>query len=302
MDLPLADGSELDHQQWLAVAADPWPGNAAVFCSADGEGFDLVATIRKPALTGRSAGVLPPGAPGRWQRVRWDVVLPSGAVSAGSRMAVLNGANRMAVELTSVEWEILQFRDAELVGQDAYRLGHLLRGQRGTDVLSAGPVATGARIVVLDDAVVPLPLEGAERGLARTWRIGPATADISDPSYVELTGAFAAAGLRPFAPTHLRARRIGGMLAIRWVRTARIGGGDFAAVEVPLGETREAYRVTIRRGGAVLRTAEIAAPAFDYTAAMQAADGVGEAAGPLTIGVAQLSTSYGYGPERRIDV
>jgi hypothetical protein len=83
------------------------------------------------------------------------------------------------------------------------------------------------------------------------------------------------------------------------VRTSRTGGGDFAAVEVPLGEEREAYRVTVRQGGTVLRAAEVATTAFDYTAAMQAADG---AAGRLTIGVAQLSASFGYGTERKIDV
>jgi hypothetical protein len=299
MDLPLADGSAADHQPRLAVAAQPWPGEAAVFASADGEGFDLIATVRKPALIGVSAGVLPPGAPGRWQRVEWDVVLPSGTVSAASRLAVLNGANRLAVELPSGEWEILQFRDAELTGEDAYRLGYLLRGQRGTDVLSTATLAAGARVVVLDDAVVALPLDAAERGLARTWRVGPASVDISDPAYVQLTGAFAGAGLRPFAPAHLRARRVGGDLAVRWIRTTRIGGGDFAAVEVPLGEEREAYRVAIRQGATVLRSAEVTAPAFDYTAAMLAADGV---AGGVTIEVAQLSTAYGYGPERTIDV
>jgi hypothetical protein len=299
MDLPLASGSGGDHQPRLAVTAEPWPGKVAVFASADGEGFDLVAMVRKPALVGLSAGVLPPGAPGRWQRVGWDVLLPSGSISAASRLAVLNGANRLAVLLPSGEWEILQFRNAELTGEDAYRVGHLLRGQRGTDVLSTKPIAPGARIVVLDDAVIPLPMDAAERGLMRTLRIGPAKRDISDPAYVELTGVPGGTGLRPFAPAHLRARRVGGDLAVRWVRTTRIGGGDFAAFEVPLGEAREAYRVTIRQGATVLRRAEVTAPVFDYTAAMQAADRV---AGGVTIGVAQLSTSYGYGPERMIDV
>jgi hypothetical protein len=230
------------------------------------------------------------------------VLIPSGTISAASRRPVLHGANRLAVELPSGEWEILQFRDAELTGQDAYRLGALLRGQRGTDVLATTPIAAGARLVLLDDALMALPVSAAERGLARTWRVGPAAADISDLSYVEVTRALPGAGLRPFAPAHLKARRsAGGELAIAWVRTTRIGGGDFAAVEVPLGEAREAYRVTIRQGAAVLRRAEVAAPAFAYTGAMQAEDGVAGGM-PLTIGVAQLSMSYGYGPERRIDV
>ena len=68
----------------------------------------------------------------------WTVVLPSGGISSGSSLAVLNGANRLAVELPSGEWEILQFRDAELIGQDRYRLGYLLRGHRGTEQCGYG--------------------------------------------------------------------------------------------------------------------------------------------------------------------
>ena len=40
---------------------------------------------------------------------------------------------------------------------------------------------------------------------------------------------------------------------------------------------------------------EVSAPGFVYTAAMQAADGAGAT---LEARVAQLSTSFGYGPER----
>lgn len=299
MDLPLADGSDADWQPRLAVAADPWPGEVAVYVSADGEGFELAGTVAKPALMGVSTGALPPAAPGRWQRVSWEVVLPAGAVVSGSRLAVLNGANRLAVELPSGEWEILQFRDAELVGPDAYRLSVLLRGQRGTDVLSTATIEPGARIVVLDDAVIPLALDAAERGLLRTWRVGPAGKDPSDPSYVDVAGAFPGAGLRPFAPAHIRARRQGSDIIVGWVRATRLGGGDFAAFEVPLGEAREAYRLTVRRGGAVLRQVEAVSPSFVYTAAMQEADGVDPGlAGALEIGIAQLSETWGYGPER----
>lgn len=302
MDLPLADGVAGGVDDWqprLAVSADPWPGRAAVYVSADGEGFDPAATVMKSARIGYSTGALPPGAPGRWQRADWEVVLPTGAATSASRLSVLNGANRLAILLPSGQWEIVQFCNAELIGPDVYRLGMLLRGQRGTDVLSTGPVAPGARLVVLDDALVALPLDAAERRLERIWRVGPARKDPSDPSFVELTVAFAGAGLRPFAPAHLRARRAGSDIAVRWVRTTRIGGDDFAAVEVPLGEAVEAYRVTIRQAGTVLRETQVTAPAFTYTAAMQAEDGT---AGVLTIGVAQLSQTFGYGLERIIHV
>ncbi|MEM1298707.1 MAG: glycoside hydrolase/phage tail family protein [Pseudomonadota bacterium] len=299
LDLPLADGSETDHQPRLAVSAEPWPGDVAVYKSASGEGFDLAASVRKPALLGFSDTPLSIGAPNRWHRVDWDVFLPTGGIAAEGRLEVLNGANRLAVQMASGAWEILQFRDAELIGQDHYRLGYLLRGQRGTDALSVEPIPEGARIVVLDDALVPLPVSAEEIGLPRTWRVGPAQFDISHPGFVELTGTAGAVGLRPFAPAHLRARSQGADLAISWIRQTRMGGDSFVSVEVPLGEEREAYRLTVRSGDIVLRTVEVSEPALIYTASDQAADG---ASGAISVSVAQLSATYGYGPERTIEI
>jgi hypothetical protein len=100
--------------------------------------------------------------------------------------------------------------------------------------------------------------------------------------------------LRPFAPAHLETRRDSGDLAISWVRTARHGGDSWVGVDVPATEEREAYRVRILSGGALLRQVEVEAPGFVYTAAMQAADGAGPG---LEIRVAQLSMAFGYGLE-----
>ncbi|MFK7945714.1 MAG: glycoside hydrolase/phage tail family protein [Paracoccaceae bacterium] len=299
MDLPLADGSETDHQPRLAVTAEPWPGNVAIYKSVSGESFDLAATVRKPALIGVTDTLLSLGAPNRWQRVEWDVFLPTGGVAAASRLEVLNGANRLAVMMPSGVWEILQFREAVLIGQDHYRLGELLRGQRGTEAYSVAEIPSGARVVVLDDALVSLPVSVEEIGLPRTWRIGPAQFDISHPTFVEITALAEAVGLRPFAPALLRAVVEEGTLAVSWIRRTRIGGDNIAAVEVPLGEEIEAYRVTFRKDDNVLRIVETNLPAFTYTAAQQVTDG---ASGSISIGVAQLSATYGYGPEKVIEI
>ena len=298
LDLPLADGSENDHQPWVAVAADPWPGEIAIYKSDDGSGFDLATQLRKPALIGTSTSVLPAGSPGRWQRVAWDVVLPSGALDSGSELSVLNGANRIAVERASGEWELLQFRGATLVGEDSYRLNFLLRGQRGTDTLINEDLPAGARIVVLDDAVVPLPTVPEELGVERVWRAGPAQFDIAHSSFVELVHAPTGAGLRPFPPAHLNADATAGDLRISWIRTTRIGGGNLGVVEVPLAEAREVYQVVIEADSTVVRVAEVEVPEFNYTTAMQVEDGSPAA---VRISVAQLSNAYGFGTKRVIE-
>ena len=298
LDLPLADGGAADHRPRLAVGGDPWTGDVAVMKSIDGESYALAATVTAPAMIGRSATALLPGKPGRWQRVSWDVIVQTGGLSSAGEGAVLNGANRLAVELPGGEWEILQFRDAELVSEDTYRLRMLLRGLRGTDALSRAEIAPGARIVLLDDALIPLPLDRHEIGLTRYWKIGPAQYDLSHPTFVNLVAGFQAVGLRPFAPAHLSARQVSGDVLLDWVRTSRVGGEDFQAVEVPQAEAEERYRVTVRKASQELRVADVAGPGFAYTSAMQAEDG---AAGTLEIGVARLSATVGFGPERVIE-
>ena len=202
------------------------------------------------------------------------------------------------MELPSGEWELLQFRNAELVGEDTYRLGKLLRGQRGTDALSQTEVPPGARVVLLDGALIPLPIDRHEIGLTRYWKIGPAQFDLSHPTFVPLIAAFRGVGLRPFAPAHLSVRRVGSDLVLDWVRTSRVGGEDFQAVEIPQAEADERYRVTVRKDGLALRVADVTGPGFAYTSAMQAEDG---AEGTLVFGVARLSAAVGYGPERVIE-
>jgi len=299
LDLPIADGGAEDHWPHLAASASPWPGEVSVYRSPQEADFSLVASLRAPAFVGTLLSPLAPGMPGLWQRASVDVALPSAALQTADRLSVLNGANALAVEAAAGAWEILQAQSAELTAPGVFRLAGFLRGQRGTEALAGQTIAAGARVVVLDLGVprTPLPLE--VRGLPRHWRVGPAAKPVSDASYTAIEAVVEGQGLRPLAPAHLTARRDpqSGDVSIGWIRRTRVGGDSWEGADVPLGEEREAYRLRIFSGGGLLRQAEVAAPAFTYSAAEQAADG---AAGALTIRVAQLSTAYGYGWEKEI--
>ena len=68
LDLPVARG-EPTALQYLAVAADPWPGAVAVWRSARREdGFALHRVVALPALVGRTLTALAPGPLWRWDR------------------------------------------------------------------------------------------------------------------------------------------------------------------------------------------------------------------------------------------
>ena len=94
-----------------------------------------------------------PGPAARWDKGNqlW-VTLYNGALSSVPDIDVFAGANTLAILNADGEWEIVQFRDAELVGPGQWKLTTLLRGQAGTESAMRNPVAAGARIVVLDRA------------------------------------------------------------------------------------------------------------------------------------------------------
>jgi NlpC/P60 family putative phage cell wall peptidase len=136
-----------------------------------------------------------------------------------------------------------------------------------------------------------------EIGLAYIWRCGPANRDIGHPSYLETTHAFQGTGLRPLSPAHVRGLRSAGDLAISWVRRTRIGGDNWDAAEVPLGEESERYEVDILDGATVKRTLAATTPSLTYTAAQQTAD-FGAPQSAIAVRVSQLSAVHGRGTPR----
>lgn len=298
MDLPLVTGEETPHAPRIAVAAAPWAG-VAVYRDA-GAGFELDLVLHTPATLGRTMTPLASGPTSRWDEANLlTVALSSGTLASADALAVLSGANRAALETPEGDWEVIQFREAALVASDTYELRGLLRGQAGTEAAMRAPLEEGARFVLLDDAVAELRLAEEERGLARDWTVGPAPLPYDDPSYVSVTRAFDGVGLRPLSPVHLRARREAtGAIRLTWVRRTRIGGDNWAGLEVPLGEEIEAYEVEIRDGGTVKRRIAASATEAVYGTAEQTADFGDTDFTGLDVTVYQLSRAFGRGTGR----
>ncbi|WP_135505086.1 baseplate multidomain protein megatron [Roseovarius aestuariivivens] len=293
LDLPLLTGEELPHAPYLAVTATPWPGSAALYASDDDANYKLnqIVAARTPV------GVLEtplwtacPGVIDRGEAVQ--VRMLSGQLESVSDLAFLNGANLCAVgDGTPNGWELIQFRDAELVDSDTYLLRYRLRGQASTE--RATPWPAGSFLVRLDGTPRQIELSEAKRGLARHYRIGPAQRPFDDPAYSHALLAFEGVGLRPFSPVHLRlSGQAGQDVTLSWIRRTRVGGDRWDTPDVPLGEENERYLVRVMSGPQVLREAIVSTPSWTYTAAQQIADG---AAAGVELHVAQLSASFGAG-------
>jgi hypothetical protein len=299
MDLPLLTGTEVPHAPHLAVAAQPWPGSVGVWSSADLDGFVLNTLITAPSVVGLTESDLPAARIGLWDRgPALRVRLSSGELASASELAVLNGANVMAIGDGSPEgWEVFQFATASLVAPLTYDLTMRLRGQAGSDadMLPLRPV--GSTVVLLNGAARQIELALTARGLARNYRIGTADRGFDDPDVVAVSAAFRGIGLRPYAPAHLRAAAAGGDVALTWVRRTRIDGDSWESAEVPLNEEREAYLVRVVVASIVVRETEVVTPAWTYTAAARAADGV---VGAYEVQVAQQSARFGAGAFRSL--
>jgi hypothetical protein len=85
-----------------------------------------------------------------------------------------------------------------------------------------------------------------------------------------------------------------GDVTFTWIRQTRIGGDAWEQVEVPLGESGEAYAVDIFDGADVVRTLNATAPTAVYAAADQVAD-FGSLPASIAVAISQISPTEGPG-------
>jgi hypothetical protein len=285
LDLPLLQEELPGRPRLLVAAAGAEPGwrRAELIASFDGGStWAAAGATAPPAVLGTALEV--PAVAGSAlidERSQVEVELLNEAMWLESRSdsALCDGAN-----LALLGEELIQFGQAEPLGERRFRLSRLLRGRRGTE-WAAGLHAQGEPFVLIEAeslVAVEAPL-GALGGEARLLAQG-----LGDPDGVSAVRIVAGEAMRPPAPVHLRADRLAnGDLALAWVRRSRSGWVWLSGSDTALGEESESYRVTLG-GGGPSRSVTVAAPAFVYTAADQAADGL---TGPLTVEVVQLGTS-----------
>ena len=298
LDLPLLAGTEDPVAPYVAATADPWV-RTAVYSSADGDAFALDAVVERGATVGESETELPRSRHGAWDRgAPLRVRLYGGAFASATDLAVLNGANAVAIGDGVSEWEVFQFARAELLGPKVWGLSRLLRGQAGTDGAMPAVWPAGSRVVLLDAAAVQIPLAQSMIGVSRLMRFGPARRPPDDPSFRQVERTFRGVGLRPYAPAHLRARRREAEgIDLTWIRRTRIDGDRWDMADAPLGETVERYRVRVVADGIVRREEQVNVPFWRYADATRAGDAV---TGAFAVEVAQISDRFGPGLNARI--
>ncbi|MGO4449375.1 glycoside hydrolase/phage tail family protein [Phyllobacterium sp. TAF24] len=295
-DLPMWPGAENPVDQLrVAAFARPWTG-ASVYASPEDTGFEPRTVVADRAVMGRLVDILPGGVSGRLlNNASLEVELHFGELRSTTLPQLFNGANSALLAAPDGHWEILQFLNVQEVQPDRWRLAGLLRGQCGTEREALQSREKGAVFILLDGAVLPAGLKARETGLALHWRIGASGQDLSDRYFNTVTATGGIRAVEPLEPVHIRSRlRDNGDLHVSWIRRGRIDADSWLAVDIPLGEDREIYRIEIRNSGKLIRSVEVRRPEWTYPAAERLSDFASLSA-PVDFRVAMMSGTVGTG-------
>ena len=298
LDLPALSAAATSAPHVAALAV-PWAGALDVWGGAEDDGYRWLTAIERPATLGVVDEAVPAARAARWWRGSLRVRLAGGALASVRPEAVLAGGNLAALWSDEGGVEVIQFAGAVLEAPGLWRLDGVLRGQAGTDAVAGQGMAAGAVFLLLDGAPVALPEAAVPAGMPLHLRVVPQGLGHDHPAAVHRVVVPQAVALRPRAPVRGTATRDAAGVTLRWVRRSRVDDDRWAALEAPLGEETEAYRVQVFDGARLAREAIVAAPTFTYGDAERAADGVGGAA---VVRVAQLSAAVGAGAELEIEI
>lgn len=195
------------------------------------------------------------------------------ALSEADEVALDSGAN-----LALVGEELIQFGSAHALGANRWALRNLRRGRRGTES-AIGAGAIGDRFILIEpDTLVQHDIAGSV-GEIRVMAVAPGSDAVA-----ETTASRTGFSVTPPSPVGLRATSSAdGSVMLSWFRRSRSGWHWLDAVDVPLVEEFERYRLRI-----ALATGEIAA--FETSVPSCVLDVAARSGGAVQVEVRQVGS------------
>ena len=285
IDLPQL-GDLPETAPFVAVVANGASGGwrrAALMTSIDsGATYADAGITALPAVIGRTVTTLAVGSAAlidRVNSVEVQLVHPGLTLSDADSDSLLGGAN-----LIMIGDEVLQFERAMPLGTGRWRLSGLWRGRRGTEwAIIARPINTPFVLIELA-ALLRLSAAAAVADV-RVMAVG-----VGDATGVIANGPMAVGeAVRPLAPVNVTAVPSSNDFMIGWMRRSRDGWRWRDAVDVPIGEEREVYRIIKVAAGRADLVVDVDRSVWTYTAAERAADFAAGAA-TASVSVTQIGS------------
>ncbi len=269
LDLPGTSDSAAGEARVVVAANSASPGwrRAALLASSDaGASYVEMGATALPATIGRTIGALPDAGTGlidRINAIEVQLIHPELVLHDADEAALIAGGN-----LAAVGRELVQFGRAVPLGSGRWRLTELWRGRRGTEAAAATHGADEAFVLIQGDALASVPVGLAVAGL-RVRALGIGDGEIPAEAVLGAAGT----AVTPLPPVRLAAaRNADGSIGVSWIRRSREGWSWDDGVDAPIGEEREAYRVTREAVGLAALRVEVSAPGWSYPASQIAED------------------------------
>lgn len=257
--------------QWASVPIEVDFGGAAVASrTAVGE-----------AVLGQARTMLPAGQSSLIDTIsalEVELANPDHWLESRDDAALTMGAN-----LAAVGNELIQFGQAEALGEGRFRLSRLIRGRRGSEWAMTGH-AIGEDFVVLDarslkPIVMPAEMLGASCTITAR---GPGDA-ANPPSVTRVANG---ESMRPLSPAHVQASRgSDGSLSITWIPRSRLAWGWFDEIEAPLDPSVQGFRLRVVGPAATIERDTAAAQAE-----LSSLETSSLGTGPITIDVRHIGS------------
>lgn len=244
-DIPMvtdADDQEGFRAGMAGAVSPAWAGGSLYQSTDGGTSFSAIASTGSRTIMGTVTAlpvrVFASGNIFDENSIFQVTIGPGGGdLTSINELAVLNGGN-MAV----LGAEILQFKNATLIGAGVYELTGLLRGRRGTE-WAISQHATGEVFALLSTT---LDIDAQLSQLGQTLHYKSVTSGQPLAGAIDYPFVNTGNALRPYTPVQLGGGVLGdGDVRLSWRRRTRIGGAWNNLVEVPLSESDEVYIVQI---------------------------------------------------------
>lgn len=276
-----------------------WTGGS-VFRSIDGGmSYSSVATTSLASSIGYATSAI--GMPASFGMIdaatAFNVSIHVETLSSVTEQQMLAGANHFAFGADG-RWEIIAAQNCVLQIDGSYLLTNILRGRFGTEA-NAGLHLLGDRLVQLSKSRLQF-IQASINQIGTDALFKSSSFGASLDGYPGASFVYRGVNLKPLSPIYLNGSRhpTTNDWSIEWLRRSRIGGEWRDAVDVPLGEAREAYDVEIYSSATyttLIRTfSGLSSAAATYTSAQQVAD-FGSNQPTLYVKVYQLSDTVGRG-------
>lgn len=294
LDIPALRDADSDAGFYVAANGyrDGWTGCTLFKSDDEGATYTTAFSMTVGAIVGSASEALSNFYGGNVfdESNYLTVTVVSGELSSATELAVLNGANAALIGN-----EIVQFKNATLIGTKTYRLTGFLRGRRGTES-AMGTHAAGERFILISsNAWRRISLPSSDIGIVKMFKA--VTFNMTLQQTVPATIIPTGEALDCYSPVLPGCGRTStNDLVISWTRRSRVDGAWRDYSDVDLGETTESYEVEILhfRTGAILRTLTSSTPSVTYTSAQQITD-LGCNPSSVPVKIYQLSSTTGRG-------